>query len=254
MQRTAQTFLEVIDANKGVIYKVANSYCRNEDNRKDLIQEIMLQLWLSFPKYDEQYRITTWMYRIALNVSISYYRKENRRDKINHPMPEAMLYLKEEDNGGEGQAAINQLYKLIRELKEIDRAIMLLYLEGSSHQEIGDILGLTTTNVSTKVARIKQQLKKNFPTYKSKVMEDVEIMNLWKSYDKRLQESLVLNRKNTEEITRMKVQSFLYSMRPIKVFTVLVGIAWVVLIDLLIINLFSIASSFFLSPWVSRYC
>jgi hypothetical protein len=77
-------------------------------------------------------------------------------------------------------------------------------------------------------------------------MEDVEIMNLWKSYDKRLQECLVLNRKNTEEITRMKVQSFLYSMRPVKVFTMLVGILWVVLIDLLIIKLFPYANLFFL--------
>jgi RNA polymerase sigma-70 factor (ECF subfamily) len=162
LQRNAQTFLEVMDANKGIIYKVANSYCRNEDSRKDLIQEIMLQLWLSFPRFDEEYRITTWMYRIALNVSISFYRKENRRGQINHPLPEEMLYLKEEDNGGEGQAAINHLYKFIRKLKEIDRAIMLLYLEGDSQQEIAEVLGLTTTNVSTKVSRIKQQLRKEF--------------------------------------------------------------------------------------------
>jgi RNA polymerase sigma factor (sigma-70 family) len=120
LQRNASSFLAVIEANKGIIYKVANSYCSHEDNKKDLIQEIMIQLWLSFPKYDEQYRITTWMYRIALNVSISFYRKESRRDTINHPMPEEMLYLKEEESGGESQAAINQLYKFIRKLKKID--------------------------------------------------------------------------------------------------------------------------------------
>lgn len=162
LQRNAETFLAVIEANKGIIYKVANSYCSHEDNKKDLIQEIMIQLWLSFPKYDEQYRITTWMYRIALNVSISFYRKESRRDTINHPMPEEMLYLKEEESGGETQAAINQLYKFIRKLKEIDRAVMLLYLEENSQQEIAAMLGLSLTNVSTKVARIKQQLKKEF--------------------------------------------------------------------------------------------
>jgi RNA polymerase sigma factor (sigma-70 family) len=162
LQRNASSFLAVIEANKGIIYKVANSYCSHEDNKKDLIQEIMIQLWLSFPKYDEQYRITTWMYRIALNVSISFYRKESRRDTINHPMPEEMLYLKEEESGGESQAAINQLYKFIRKLKEIDRAIMLLYLEENSQQEIAAMLGLSLTNVSTKVARIKQQLKKEF--------------------------------------------------------------------------------------------
>ncbi|WP_245999686.1 RNA polymerase sigma factor [Paraflavitalea soli] len=161
MQRNTETFLAVIEANKGIIYKVANSYCSHADNKKDLIQEIMIQLWLSFHKYNEQYSITTWMYRIALNVSISFYRKENRRDAINHPLPEEMLYLPEDEAGGT-EAAISQLYKFIRELKEMDRAIMLLYLEGSSQQEIADILGLSLTNVSTKVSRIKQQLKKEF--------------------------------------------------------------------------------------------
>ena len=74
--RDSPSFLKVIDANKGIIYKVANSYCRDEENHKDLIQEIILQLWLSFPKYDPSFKLSTWMYRIALNVSISFYRKE----------------------------------------------------------------------------------------------------------------------------------------------------------------------------------
>ena len=95
MQKDAQTFLAIIEANKGIVYKIANSYCRNEENRKDLIQEIILQLWLSFPKYDEQYKLTTWMYRIALNVSISFYRKENRRDEIRQPLPDDLLLLHE---------------------------------------------------------------------------------------------------------------------------------------------------------------
>ncbi len=161
MTRDAATFLAVMEANKGIIYKVANSYCRNADNRKDLIQEIMVQLWLSFNKYDEKYSITTWMYRIALNVSISFYRKENRRDSINHPLPGEILTLYEADTGSP-QAEVELLYKCIRELKEIDRAIILLYLEGNAQQEIAEILGLSMTNVSTKVSRIKQQLKTAF--------------------------------------------------------------------------------------------
>ncbi len=161
MTRDAPAFLAVIEANKGIIYKVANSYCRNADNRKDLIQEIMVQLWLSFNNYDEKYRITTWMYRIALNVSISFYRKENRRDTINHPLPGEILTLYEAD-AGHPQAEVELLYKCIRELKEIDRAVILLYLEGNAQQEIAEILGLSLTNVSTKVSRIKQQLKTAF--------------------------------------------------------------------------------------------
>ena len=86
-------FLSVIQTNKGIIYKVANSYCKNAEDRKDLIQEIIIQLWLSFHKYDEQFALT---YRIALNVCISFYRKENRRSEINQPLPEGIIYTNDE--------------------------------------------------------------------------------------------------------------------------------------------------------------
>jgi len=160
LKRDAQTFLSVIESNKGIIYKVANSYCRDEENRKDLIQEIIVQLWLSFDRYDETYKLSTWMYRIALNVSISFYRKENRRGEINHPLPDAIIYL--QDDPGEPDNDVERLHRFIKELKEIDRAVIILYLEENSQQEIADILGLTITNVSTKVSRIKQQLKQKF--------------------------------------------------------------------------------------------
>lgn len=166
LTRNAQSFLQVVEAHKGIIFKVANAYCRDAENRKDLIQEIMVQLWLAFPRFDEQYAITTWMYRIALNVSISFYRKESRRAGINHPLPEEMLALQEDAQSADTQLAIDQLYRFIRELKEIDRAIMLLYLEENDQQTIADILGLTVTNVSTKVARIKQHLRKSFSQHK----------------------------------------------------------------------------------------
>lgn len=155
-------FLALIEAHKGILYKVANAYCRHPDSREDLLQEILLQLWLGYPNYDNRYRITTWMYRIALNVSISFYRKERRRGSINQPLPDVLLYLPEATAGDPLQASVASLYTLIRQLKEIDRAVILLYLEGNSQQEIADILGLSATNVSTKVGRIKQQLKKAF--------------------------------------------------------------------------------------------
>lgn len=157
-----QTFLLLVEANKGIIYKVANAYCKDEDNRKDLVQEIIVQLWLSFPKYNESYKLSTWMYRIALNVSISFYRTEKRRQQINQPLPGGILYLQEEKGTTEQQATINQLYRFIKELKEIDRAVILLYLEGNSQQEMAEILGLSATNISTKVSRIKHQLKTAF--------------------------------------------------------------------------------------------
>ena len=72
-------FLSVIETHKGIIYKVANSYCKDTENKKDLVQEIVLQLWKSFDSYNNQFKHSTWIYRIALNVAISYYRKEERR-------------------------------------------------------------------------------------------------------------------------------------------------------------------------------
>ena len=162
MRRDTPAFLAVIESHKGIIYKVAKSYCKDEENKKDLIQEIILQLWLSFDKYDEKYKLTTWMYRIALNVTISFYRKENRRSEISQPLPEGIVYLHEESALDGTKTDVEQLYLFIKELKEIDRAIILLYLEENSQEEIADILGLTVTNVSTKVSRIKQQLKQKF--------------------------------------------------------------------------------------------
>src|SRR6202790_577238 len=76
-----ERFQTAVDQHKKILYKVCNSYCRNRDDRDDLAQEIIIQLWRSFGKFDERYRFSTWMYRIALNVAISFYRRENRRTR-----------------------------------------------------------------------------------------------------------------------------------------------------------------------------
>lgn len=160
--KDSTSFVKVIDTNKGIIYKVANTYCRDEENRKDLIQEIILQLWLAFPKYDPSYKLSTWMYRIALNVAISFYRKENRRGNISLPLHDEIISLPAEKQVMEQNGDLELLQQFIKELREIDRAVILLYLEGNNQQEIANILGLTLTNVSTKVSRIKQMLKNKF--------------------------------------------------------------------------------------------
>lgn len=160
-------FLSVLENHKGIIYKVANSYCRDEENRKDLIQEIILQLWLSSDQYNDRFKLTTWIYRIALNVSISFFRKEYRRTHISQPLPDGILNWNENPVVEQNFSEVEQLYRFIRELKELDRAIIILYLEENNHQEIAEIVGLTPTNVSTKISRIKQQLKQKFSTQKS---------------------------------------------------------------------------------------
>ncbi|MFD1140945.1 RNA polymerase sigma factor [Larkinella insperata] len=163
----AVKFLTIIEVHKGIIYKVANAYCRDKECRKDLIQEITLQLWLAFPTYTNQFRLTTWLYRIALNVSISFYRKQTSRHKLNQPLTTEILSLTQADDDVDTEADLSLLHGFIRQLKELDRAVMLLYLEERSQQEIAEILGITPTNVSTKVARIKDQLRQKFAALKN---------------------------------------------------------------------------------------
>ncbi len=162
VKETEVIFLKVLEDNKGIIYKVANSYCKNGEDRKDLVQEIIIQLWRSFGKYDKQYKLSTWIYRIALNVSISFYRKEKRRDTVSQPISESIISMTENDETDEINNDLNLLQKFISELNELDRSLILLYLDGISQKEMAKILGLTETNVATKVSRIKIKLQQKF--------------------------------------------------------------------------------------------
>ena len=159
--RTA-SFLDVIETNKGILYKVANSYCRNIEDRKDLVQEIILQLWKSFDNYNETYRYSTWIYRISLNVAISFFRKENSRKRISNPITTDIFDFTDTEVSDEKETHLGLLNRLILELNDLDKALMLLYLEEKSYKEISEIIGITETNVSTKIGRIKSKLKQEF--------------------------------------------------------------------------------------------
>lgn len=155
-------FTSLIDMHKGIIYKIANAYCRDDEQRKDLVQEILLQLWRSFGNYDAQYRHSTWIYRVSLNVAISFYRREQTRKKIAQSYPEEILQLKAEEKKPEVREETLLLLQCIDELPALDRALILLYLEGKSHKEMAEIMGISETNVATKVSRIKNRLKQRF--------------------------------------------------------------------------------------------
>ncbi len=160
MDKNYQLYINVLDAHKGIIYKVANAYCKNEEDRKDLIQEISIQLWKSFDKYNDEYKYSTWIYRIALNVAISFYRKESTRTKQLNPFNDVILNIADVE-WSESQD-VNILHNFIAELKVLDKAIMLLYLEEKNYKEIAEIMGLSETNVATKINRIKSSLKQKF--------------------------------------------------------------------------------------------
>jgi RNA polymerase sigma factor (sigma-70 family) len=153
-------FENLIEGNKGIIYKVANSYCRDKEDRKDLVQEIIIQLWKAFGHYNSQFKVSTWMYRISLNVAISFYRKEKRSSVA--PLTATIIAMVADEEPGQLEEQVQLLYQFINELDELNKALMLLYLDNTSYKEMAEVLGISETNVATKIARIKDKLKQKF--------------------------------------------------------------------------------------------
>lgn len=157
-----EKFVQLIQENKGIIFKICNSYCDNRNDIDDLSQEIVYNLWKSFQNYNPDFKFSTWMYRIALNVAISVYRKENKF-KSRLPLSESLIVLDDtKDADTEAQENLKLLLKFISGLKEMDKSIMLLYLDDKSYKEIAEITGITESNVATKIYRIKDKLRSNF--------------------------------------------------------------------------------------------
>lgn len=161
-----RAFRELLKQHVGILNKVAGTYCKNESDRRDLIQEMLIQIWKSMPKYNAQFAVSTWLYRIALNTAISFYRKNQalRRNQVAMNDPVANT-IQETTSDPEHERQLQLLEQFIHELNDLDKALMLLYLEGKSHAEIAEILGISTSNVSTKIGRIKEKLKIRFSPF-----------------------------------------------------------------------------------------
>ena len=157
-----EIFVQLIQENRKIIYKICNSYCVHKDNRDDLAQEIVYNLWKSYHSFDPAFKFSTWMYRIALNVAISFYRHENKtRPYV--PFTENLIVFENDTSiNTETETNLGLLMKFINELKEIDKSVMLLYLDEKGYKEIAEITGITESNVATKINRIKDKLKTNF--------------------------------------------------------------------------------------------
>lgn len=156
-------FHDLIESHKGILYKVARTYCPDEADRQDVLQEMMIQIWQSIHRYDGSCKLSTWLYRVCLNTAISQFRKSTRLQARQQPLTaEAERFA--ESNTPDQEQKLALLDRFIAELNPLDKALMLLYLEDRSQMEIGQILGISTSNVSTKVARIKERLRKQFET------------------------------------------------------------------------------------------
>jgi RNA polymerase sigma-70 factor (ECF subfamily) len=155
-------FIELIQTHKGILYKVVNAYCRSAGDRRDLMQEILIQLWKSFDRYSGQVQYSTWMYRIALNVAISFYRKTSTRKSLFSDERASLLNFPDSIENNEKETNIALLYRFISECNDLDKALIIFYLEEKPYKEIAAIMGITETNVATKISRIKKLLKKKF--------------------------------------------------------------------------------------------
>ncbi|TSD67407.1 sigma-70 family RNA polymerase sigma factor [Inquilinus sp. KBS0705] len=160
-QANKDQFLFLIQQNKKLIFKVCNAYCADAEDRKDLVQEVIIQLWHSFGNYNNQFKLSTWMYRIALNTAISFYRSDRKRRISTTSINENVFDIADDDSK-ELDEKVTLLYQFIGRLDELNKALMILYLDNNSYKDIADILGITETNVATKISRIKQYLKTQF--------------------------------------------------------------------------------------------
>jgi RNA polymerase sigma factor (sigma-70 family) len=155
-----EQFMTLLEEHKKILFKIANTYCRRPADREDVVQEMVMQLWRSFGRYDARVRFSTWMYRVGLNVAISFYRREAIRPHASVLDEQAILTVEAQaPEAAALQEDLRRLEDLIQQLDELERALVLLYLDGCRYDTIGEILGISETNVGTKINRIKDKLR-----------------------------------------------------------------------------------------------
>ena len=141
-------------------------YCTDDDDKKDLEQEILIQIWKSLDTYNDTYAMTTWLYRISMNVAISHYRKTFKKKDNTIRLDTGLLEFTPAPDTSEGSYEQDLLQKLLAELNEFDKALMFLYLEDKDYEVIARILGISKTNVATKINRIKNRWKQQLSSTK----------------------------------------------------------------------------------------
>ena len=157
-----QAFSELLERHRKIVFKVANTYAWHPEDRADLVQEIAAQLWRAFPRYDAEREFSTWMYRIALNVAISFVRSHSLRQKHHVPLDESQHdCITEDTNRDEADEQVRLLNRFIDQQDPLNRALLLLYLEERSTRDIAEVLGISESNVTTKISRLKQKLRQD---------------------------------------------------------------------------------------------
>ncbi|MCB0472151.1 MAG: RNA polymerase sigma factor [Flavobacteriaceae bacterium] len=153
-----ESFIVELEKNQNIVHKVCKLYTDNQDAHKDLFQEITIQLWKAYPKFRGDSKFSTWMYRVALNTAITLYRK-TKRSIHTQPFDNVLYKIESREYDDTEEEQLKLLYNAIRELSDIDKALIFLYLEDKNYKEIAETMGISEVNARVKMNRVKTKLK-----------------------------------------------------------------------------------------------
>lgn len=158
-KETEDKFVTLLEENQNIVHKICRLYTNNQDQHNDLFQEITIQLWRAFPKFRGDSKFSTWMYRVGLNTAITLYRKSKRSIKT-QDYDSVMFRISSEEYDDTIEQQLKLMYSAVKELNDIDKALVFLYLEDKNYKEISETLGITEVNARVKMNRVKTKLKK----------------------------------------------------------------------------------------------
>lgn len=158
MKSKQDHFLQLMEENKGILYKIARIYQDDAEDRNDLLQEMMLQLWLAFDSFRGESKFSSWMYRVALNTAIVFFKREKRRPD-DQPLPYNMERPDELSNAAEKEEQLAVFYKAVGRLDKVEKALIYLYMENQPYVEIAAHLGISEVNMRVRLNRVKNKLK-----------------------------------------------------------------------------------------------
>lgn len=157
-EKLEHQFVTNLEKHQNIVHKICRMYTNDSHSHNDLFQEITIQLWKAYPKFRGDSKFSTWMYRVALNTAITLFRKSKRSIKTQN-IDNVSFIIKAEEYDDETEQHLKLMYKAIKELNDIDKALVFLYLENQSYREISDTLGISEVNARVKMNRVKTKLK-----------------------------------------------------------------------------------------------
>ncbi len=151
-------FVTELESNQNIVHKVCTLYTNDRDSHKDLFQEITIQLWKAYPKFRGESKFSTWMYRVALNTAITLYRK-NKKNVQTQDYESVLFKIQADEYDETEEQQLKLMYNAVKQLGDIDKALVFLYLEDKNYTEIAETMGITEVNARVKMNRIKTKLK-----------------------------------------------------------------------------------------------